>query len=187
MNKKSKIVITVTLIITILIQIFIPSFLLIHHYTLITNTLATETEYRFQLDRIYIDYNNSGVVTASSVTGLTFEIYDVYSLHNEKFTAAVNENGIAVVKEIEGIPRNDSWFNYKYYANSTFHPPENLTVEKDVNVMKTITDIHRQYNWFNRNDPDREYAYVTAKIYKGMFIPTAIYFRDQKIITINAY
>ena len=187
MNKKSKIVITVTLIITILIQIFIPSFLLIHHYTLIKNTLATETEYCFQLNRIYIDYMNSGAVTASSVTGLTFEIYDVYSLNNEKFTVTVNENGIADIKEIEGKPQTYTWFNYKYYAKSTFHPAENLTVEKDVNVMKTITDIHRQYNWFNRNDPNREYAYVTAKIYKGMFIPTAIYFRDQKIITINEY
>ncbi len=187
MNKKSKIIITVTLIITILLQIFIPSYLLIHHYTLIKNTLKTETEYRFQLNRLYIDYSNVGVVTASSVTGLTFEIYDVYSLHNDKFTVTVNENGISDVKEIEGSPLTDTWFNYKYYANSTFHSAENFTIEKDINVQKTIRDINRHYNWFNRNDTDREYAYVTAKIYKGMFIPTAIYFRDQKIITINAY
>ena len=187
MNKKSKIVITVTLIITILIQIFIPSFLLIHHYTLIKNTLATETEYRFQLNRIYIDYKNSGVVTASSVTGLTFEIYDVYSLNNEKFTVRVNENGIAEVKTIEEKPNTDTWFSYKYYAKSNYYTDEKISFTKDIDTESTIRDIHKAYNWFNRNDPDREYAYVTAKIYKGMFIPTAIYFRDQKIITINEY
>ena len=67
--------------------------------------------------------------------------------------------------------------------------PEDLnaldTFAPDRSATDIIRKISREYSWFNRNDEYKTYAYVTAKIYKGVFIPTAIYFNGIEVITIT--
>ena len=45
--------------------------------------------------------------------------------------------------------------------------------------------LRTEYLQYKSDSEEYEKAYLTAKIYKGLFLPTAIYFRGEKIIDIN--
>ncbi len=184
MKNKTKIFIALALV----LQLFIPSYLLIHHYSLINNALDEETEYCFKLRSIEFKTQNwEWTNTEKDADFLYFSIYDTLGMYDKRIAVSTDENGLAVLSELKNKRQTDSWFDYDYYNNGCGFDSGEFAFEPGIDTYDIITELRNQYSWFNRNDENREYAFVTAKVYKGLFIPTAIYFRGEKILTIQYF
>ncbi len=179
MNKKIKIFLALTLV----IQILIPSFLLLNHYSVIKEAKESETEYCFRLIDIYFFYP-AGDISADTVISLSYTVEDALYSRDKRMTVSVDETGLAAIASADENS-GDCWFDYDYYMKNKEILSSNFTFEPDIDVQALIKELRSQYSWFNRNNENRIYAYVTAKIHKGIFLPTAIYLGDIKILTIN--
>ena len=181
MNKKFKIVVALTLI----IQLLIPSYLLYHHYTVRDYALNHSPEYKFKL--LDIDFwgydfmqNESDIIDEP----MDIEIGGVRNHYGEKIAVTIGEDGFADLAELESQLQTSCWFDYDYCRkNSTFYENEYF-FEADVDIKALVTEINNTYGWASNFHENGSYAYVTAKVYKGVFIPTAIYVRGEKVITI---
>lgn len=180
MTRKAKVFLCFALI----IQLLIPAYLLSRHYSVMNTALTSVTEYRFRINRIdfeyYTDNDNNYVCT-----GIDFHVEEIDGLYNRKIAVSLNENSMPVVDELKDEKQTDIWFDYDYYKQSRELSADEITFSPDRSVRSIISDIRKEYSWFNRKDENKTYAYVTAKIYKGLFIPTAIYFNGIKVITIT--
>ena len=180
MTRKAK----VLLILTLIIQLIIPAYLLSHHYSVTNSALTSATEYRFRINSIDFDYytddDNNYVCT-----GMDFHVEEIDGLRNKKIAVSLNENGLPVLEELKDKKQTDIWFDYDYYKQSRELSADDITFSPDRKMTEIIADIRSEYSWFNRKDENKTYAYVTAKIYKGVFIPTAIYFNGIEVITIT--
>ena len=75
---------------------------------------------------------------------------------------------------------NKHWFTFKYCYSISQMNNGNYIYEAGVDIAALHRKINRIYRW----DIEKpEGFYVTAKVYKGVFIPIAIYIEDQKVIT----
>lgn len=180
MTRKAK----VLLILTLIIQLIIPAYLLSHHYSVTNSALTSATEYRFRINSIdfgyYKDEDNNFVCDE-----IRFYVEEIDGLRNKKIAVSLNENGLPVLEELKDKKQTDIWFDYDYYKQSRELSADDITFSPDRNMTEIIADIRSEYSWFNRKDENKTYAYVTAKIYKGVFIPTAIYFNGIEVITIT--
>ena len=180
MTRKAKVFLCFALI----IQLLIPAYLLSHHYSINNTALESATEYRFRINNIDFDYytdNDNNYVC----TGITFRVEEIDGLYNRKIAVSLNENSMPVLEELKDKNQTDIWFDYDYYRQSRELTADEFTFAPDRNVRDIIRKISSEYSWFNRKDENKTYAYVTAKIYKGVFIPTAIYFNGIEVITIT--
>ncbi|MBQ2758548.1 MAG: hypothetical protein IJE93_02145 [Clostridia bacterium] len=180
MTRKAK----VLLILTLIIQLIIPAYLLSHHYSVTNSALMSATEYRFRINSIdfgyYKDEDNNFVCDE-----IRFYVEEIDGLRNKKIAVSLNENGLPVLEELKDKKQTDIWFDYDYYKQSRELSADDITFSPNRNMTEIIADIRSEYSWFNRKDENKTYAYVTAKIYKGVFIPTAIYFNGIEVITIT--
>lgn len=180
MTRKAK----VLLILTLIIQLIIPAYLLSHHYSVTNSALTSATEYRFRINSIdfgyYKDEDNNFVCDE-----IRFYVEEIDGLRNKKIAVSLNENGLPVLEELKDKKQTDIWFDYDYYKQSRELSADDITFSPNRNMTEIIADIRSEYSWFNRKDENKTYAYVTAKIYKGVFIPTAIYFNGIEVITIT--
>ena len=183
MTRKIKAFLSLTLI----IQLLIPAYLLVGHYSVMDTALTSATEYRFRINSIkfdyYVDTDNSYNYVCEEIS---LRVEEIDSLHNKKIAVSLNENGIPVLEELKNKNQTDIWFDYDYYEQYCKLSADEFTFSPDRSPRSIITDIRSEYSWFNRNDENKTYAYLTAKIYKGVFIPTAIYFNGIKVITITS-
>ncbi len=179
MSRKAKALLALTLI----LQLLIPSYLMLHHYSVINEAKRSQTEYRFRLSDIDFSYS-AGNPSADTIESLSYTVQDVLYLHDKKMGVSVDETGLASTVSADESAK-DCWFDYDYYYKNTEITADDITFEPDVDVRALINELRNQYSWFNRKDENRIYAYVTAKIHKGIFIPTAVYFGDIKVLTIN--
>ena len=180
MTRKAKVFLCFALI----IQLVIPAYLLSHHYSVMNTALESATEYRFRINNIDFDYYTD-VDNNYVCTEITFRVEEIDGLYNRKIAVSLNENGFPVVEELKDKKQTDIWFDYDYYKQSRELSSDEFTFAPDRNATDVIKRIRKEYSWFNRNDENKTYAYVTAKIYKGVFIPTAIYFNGIEVITIT--
>ena len=180
MNKKLKIVIALTLI----IQLLIPSYLLYHHYSAIDFALNHSLDYRFKLLDIGLyGYDEDNDDPLEDID-LFLEIGGIHNYYGEKIAVTVGEDGFADLAELKSKKDTDCWFDYDYcYKNSNFSYGE-FTFEDGVDVKALRKEINESYAWASDLHENGSFAYVTAKVYKGVFIPTAIYVRGEKVITI---
>ncbi|MBR3976042.1 MAG: hypothetical protein IKJ88_09315 [Clostridia bacterium] len=180
MTRKAK----VLLILTLIIQLIIPAYLLSHHYSVTNSALMSATEYRFRINSIdfgyYKDEDNNFVCDE-----IRFYVEEIDGLRNKKIAVSLNENGLPVLEELKDKKQTDIWFDYDYYKQIRELSADDITFSPNRNMTEIIADIRSEYSWFNRKDENKTYAYVTAKIYKGVFIPTAIYFNGIEVITIT--
>ena len=168
----------------LIIQLLVPAYLLSHHYSVTNSALTSATEYRFRINSIKFDYSIDSD-NDYICEGIDFRVEEIDGLWDKKIAVSLNENGVSVVEELEDKKQTDVWFDYDYYKQSRYLSPDEITFSPDRSVRSIISDIRSEYSWFNRNDEYKTYAYVTAKIYKGVFIPTAIYFNGIEVITIT--
>lgn len=179
MNKKMKIFLALTLI----IQLLIPSYLLYHHYTVMDTALNSAEEYRFRIN--HFDFEIPANADADyECESIYFTVEEIEGNYNNKIAVSVAENGSIIVSELENTAQTDSWFDYDYYRQYRRLNRDDFVFPENISERYVINEIRKEYAWYNRNDADRKYAYVAAKIHKGVFIPTAIYFEGLKVITI---
>ena len=75
----------------------------------------------------------------------------------------------------------ETWFYGRCFTEEI--APESYSFAEGTDPDTIRAQIRAEYNL--KNQRDRESAYLTAKIYRGVFLPTAIYFRGEKIIDIT--
>ncbi len=180
MNKKMKVLLALTLI----IQLLIPSYLLYHHYTVMDTALNSAEEYRFRIDSLEFEIPTDPDADYECES-VYFRVTDIEAFYNKKIAVTLSEDGFPQVDEVDNSNKSDCWFDYKHYKQSKNLYKEDFAFNADIAVRYTLNKLRKEYAWYNKNDEDRKYAYVSAKIYKGRFIPTAIYFEGIKVITIN--
>lgn len=179
MNKKFRIIIAITLI----IQLIIPAGLLYRHYTAIDFALNHSLDYRFKLLDIGLYGYDEDNDDSFEDMELHLEVGGIHNYYGEKIAVTVGEDGFADLAKSR--KDTDCWFDYDYcYKNSNFSYGE-FTFEDGVDVKALRKDIRESYAWASDLHENGSFAYVTAKVYKGVFIPTAVYVRGEKVITIN--
>ncbi len=182
MTRKIKVFLSITLI----IQFLIPAYLLSHHYSVMNTALESGTEYRFKITSIEFDYYTADDNEYEYICeNIYFRIAEINALYNGKIAVSLDENGLPVLEVLKDKKQTDSWFDYDYYSQCCDISADKFTFSPDMNTREIIRRINSEYSWFNRNDEDKTYAYLSAKIYKGIFIPTAIYFNGIKVISIT--
>lgn len=180
MNKKIKALVALTLI----IQLLIPSYLLIYHYTVLDAAFDSETEYRF---RIYdMDFDAPPLInTTDDCLGLYFDIENAILYNSAPIAVSTDENGQAVLSVLESKWQTDNWFDYKIYEQNSYISKVDFTFEPDIDAVVLMNEIRSNFLWLNRNNKYNPGVYVTAKVHKGIFIPTAVYYGEVKVITIH--
>lgn len=174
-NKKLKIFIILILI----VQLLIPAYLLYHHYSLYNTALKESPDFKFRLEHISI-YRTTNYTTNPG-DRLAFDIENVYDYYQDDASVTVGDDGFARMNPAEDKRLNKYWFSFKYYSGMNFFAEDEYEYEAGVNVMALEHAIRTKYSKDIEKD---EVFYVTAKVYKGAFIPTAIYVEGEKVITI---
>ncbi len=179
MNKKLK----ATLALTLIIQLLIPSFLLWHHNFVLNSARALEEEYTL---RLYFFNFSDGVSNPSpeQENVIQFSAAPLSYISSRKYTVTVNSKNI-----VTGAPRltdenkTDTWFYGRAYSKNSRITPDKYSVTEgtDIDSIERELSIEAVKS---SDDESREFPYLTAKIYKGVFLPTAIYFKGEKIIDI---
>ncbi len=184
MNKKLKIFLALTLV----IQLLVPSFLLIHHYSVLSTAKNLETEYKFELSHLAFDdrYVHENSFAKIEDGALEFDIAEGWRISKAKVTPVLSpQNNVITLQELKDNDKTDVWFYYRYYRQNSTIEPERFSFEPGVDKGSVKLAIRTEYYNYKVDAEEKEPAYLTAKIYKGVFIPTAIYFRGEKIISIN--
>ena len=174
-NKKLKIIIIASLI----LQLLLPLYLLSYHYSAYDEAVSQTEEFKFRLG--YLDIYNI-YDTGDAVQHLSFEIKDIYDFYENDIEVTVGDDGFAEMALSKDKNRNKHWFTFKYYYSSDFYTSEEYEYAEGVDVTRLIYTVNALDNYDVEN-PDG--FYVTAKVYKGLFIPTAIYYDGIKVIIFN--
>lgn len=174
-NKKLKIIIIASLI----LQLLLPLYLLSYHYSAYDEAVNETDDFRFRLEYLDIyDMHDTG----EAVQHLSFEIEDIYDYYMQDIEVAVGEDGFAEISASKNKNLNKNWFTFKYYYDSNFYTSEKYEYAEGVDVSKLIYTVN-SLRVEDVKNPDG--FYITAKAYKGIFIPTAIYFDGIKVISFN--
>ena len=183
MNKKIKALIALTVI----IQLLVPTFLLTYHYSVLNTAKGLSTEYYLQLDGIFLDYYydfKAENPTERENAPMTFNINTIFWWNNFKYTVnATPNNNVISLKELEKTDNTDTWFYSRCFEEVCVIPSENYSFEPGIDADKIRAQLRTEYNVNIKGE--REPAYLSAKIYKGVIIPTGIYYKGEKIISIN--
>ncbi len=176
MNKKLKFIIALTLI----FQLLIPAAILYNHYEARYFAINHGVDYKIKIDSVYFsDYRASSDPT-DIVDCIDYYIAD-YRLYNKKIAVTVGKDGFAQLSELEKGSDSDSWFEEKYYRKKRYLRADDFKFEEGVDKRElNRKSVQLESGQLNEN----EVFYLTAKVYKGLFIPTAIYFGEEKIVTI---
>lgn len=181
MNKKLKFIIALTLI----FQLIIPVSMLYHHTT-VMRFAKNGPEYKFKLidmDFWEYDFITGKVDSYSDPIGI--EVGGISYFYDKKFAVTVGEDGFADLTETENTYGKSLWVHSDYCRkNCTFYEGE-YSFEPGVDIRALMDEINKTHGWASNMHENGCYAYVTAKVYKGVFIPTAIYVKGEKVITIS--
>ena len=171
-NKKLKIIIIASLI----LQLLLPLYLLTYHYSAYDEAINETEDFRFRLEylNIYDIYD-----TGEGVQHLDFTIKDAYDYYMQDIEVTVGEDGFAELTTSKNKALNKNWFTFKYYYDSNFYSSEEYDYTEGVDVTRLIYTVNSLYVEDVEN-PDG--FYMTAKVYKGIFIPVAIYFDGARVI-----
>lgn len=184
MNKKLKIFIALTLA----VQLFVPSFLAIYHYSLYSTAKNLETEYRFEISYMSFDdhYVYEDSFSEIAEESLSFDVAEAWRLSSDRMTLLVSpQNNVISLKKLGDGEKTDLWISRRtYYQNSTLEADSFSFVNPEKKGAIKMA-LRTEYLQYKSDSEEYEKAYLTAKIYKGLFLPTAIYFKGEKIIDIN--
>ena len=172
-NKKLKIIIIASLI----LQLLLPLYLLTYHYSAYDEAMNETDDFRFRLE--YLDIYDM-YDTGEGVQHLDFKIKDIYEFYGDDIEVTVGTDGFAEMALSKDKNLNKHWFTYKYYYSSNFYSSEEYEYAEGVDVTKLIYTVNALHSEDVEN-PDG--FYMTAKVYKGIFIPTAIYWENEQVIS----
>ena len=180
MNKKLKIFVALVLV----LQLFIPSFLLIYNKTIIDNALKYGTDYTFRLEYAYLNQKT----TASEEEYTLF--YSIYSYNllmyrTENISVTEASNGFISLTQRKTSDTGNNWFRYKNYVKNCSVSADSFSPEGELSYRDIYLLLNQERLKQDENEVFYENAYIVAKVYKGMFIPMALYLNGEKILTIT--
>ena len=172
-NKKLRIFIIAVLI----LQILMPAGLLYHHYSLHSRARKDSPEFKFRLESIdvYQIYD-----TGEGDERLDFYVEDLFQYYHDDIAVTVGDDGYAHMAKPENKRLNKHWFTFNYCYDKSQMNNDNYVYEDGVDVAELH---HKIYNTYGKDVSKPDGFYVTAKVYKGIFIPVAIYIENEKVIS----
>ena len=173
-SKKLKFIMIATLI----LQLLLPSYLLYYHYNLHAEAMANSPEFKFRLE--YLDMyevHDSG----EGEDRLHYTIKDIYNHNYYREDVAVIEgsDGFVRMSLAENKRLNKYWFTYKYYSQKSYLDSSQYEYAEGFDRIDLIYHVNAM------RIEGVEYPegfYLTAKVYKGIFIPVAIYLEGKKVV-----
>ena len=187
-NKKLKLIIILVLV----IQIILPAGMLGYHYSIYNYALEHTPDFKFYLS--YFDLYSSGendeIIYGDEDKNdvLYFDI--AYRYYNTNMEVVSDMNGFAVVSALQNKKLNKHWFSSDNYNKiGSFSQAEGEFTYVDTEEAKKVMSEWKQTYFDHYGDDEIKFkggnaVYITAKVYKGMFIPTAVYRDDVKVIDI---
>ena len=173
MNKKLKIAIALVLI----IQLLVPFSLLIYNQSAMKTTLEKGTELKFRVLNIHTSSEND--FSETEIPYIDFYI-DGFVYNNKNVSIVSDSDGFAVFYR-EG--RENDWVNRDFVFKAQHLKPDEISIAEPF-TAENLRVYMRLNNTYKNTS---EHFYITAKIYKGFFIPTAIYYDDMKIADIRKF
>lgn len=189
-NKKLRLFI----IAVIVLQLLVPAGLLWYHNSLHRRAMAESPDFKLRVDYMYIwDYeNNSGETLYFDLQNLS------YGNRHEDKTVIAGADGVATITTAENKRLNKYWFSLdNYYKIGSIDKSEFSYVDTPEarEVLLRWCDSPYIKEGYVNNDGNLSYddfgygysesLYITAKVYKGLIIPTAVYCGDVRIIDIK--
>ena len=189
MNKKLKLFIIIALV----IQIILPAGLLSYHYSVYNYALNNTPDFKIYASWFDLhSYGENGEILygyEDEGNGvLYFDLKDM--LYDEDMAVTTGADGFAVLSEAENKKLNKHWFSYDSYRKLSSYSQEEGEFEyvDTEEARKVMSDWIGYFDYYDEGGIDYNggnVVYITAKVYKGVLIPTAIYKDDVKIITLN--
>ena len=99
-------------------------------------------------------------------------------------------NGFVVISAVQDKKLNKNWFSYDNYNKiGSFSQAEGEFTYVDTEEAKKVMSQWKDTYFDHYGDDEIQFkggnaVYITAKVYKGMFIPTAVYRDNVKVIDI---
>lgn len=165
-NKK----LTALIVFTLILQLLLPGYFLSHHFSVRSFAMNYSNDYKFRLNDLHI-YDSE----------MNFWI-DGY-VWDEKMSVSIDSEGFAVISDY-AKEKGDCWFDGDFYRKSCWVSSDKIVYEPGVDIEALKSKIRKTYGWAESIFSEKCEAYVVAKVYKGVFIPTAVYVDGEKVITI---
>lgn len=180
-NKKLKIFIIAVLI----VQILLPAGLLTKEYSKRSEAFLYSPDFKFRL--YYLDIWDLPDGEGEELT-FTLSSKDIRTYYGEDIAAEADEKGYAKLSLAENKRLNKFWFSYKQYQNvgsykaskGEFNYVDTPEAQEIINSWSG--KYLRNYTIEGRG---QDSLYITVKVYKGLFIPTAIYIDNVKVIELS--
>ena len=186
-NKKLKLIIILALV----IQIILPAGMLAYHYSIYNYALNNTPDFKFCLSYfdMYSYGENNEITYKDGESGKDVFYFDIAnSPYRTDVAVTVDADGFAVMTGIENKRLNKHWFSYENYNKlESFNQTEGdfryVETEEAEKIMKEwkirYFDIYEEDVIIHKGG---NAVYITAKVYKGIFIPMAVYKDNVKII-----
>lgn len=190
-NKKLKLIIILVLI----IQIILPAGILGYHYSVYNYALEHTPDFKFYLSYfdLYSRDDNNGITHNFSESENDVFHFDIaYRYYNTNMEVVSDMNGFAVVSALQDKKLNKHWFSFSNYNKmGAFSQADGEFTYVDTEEAKKIMSEWKQRYYDHYGNAEIEVyqadsLYITAKVYKGVFIPTAVYKDNVKVIEIAA-
>ena len=188
-NKKLKLIIILVLV----IQIILPAGMLGYHYSIYNYALEHTPDFKFYLSYfdLYSRDDNNGITHNFSSSGNDVFHFDIaYRYYRTNMEVVADMNGFAVVSALQNKKLNKHWFSFSNYNKmGAFSQAEGEFTYVDTEEAKKVMSQWKNTYFDHYGDDEIKFnggnaVYITAKVYKGIFIPTAVYRDDVKVIDI---
>ena len=187
-NKKFKLIVIIALI----IQIILPAGILAYHYSIYNYALNNTPNFKFYLSYfdLYSYGENDEIIYGDEEKNdvLYFDI--AYKYFNTNMEVVSDMNGFAVISALQDKKLNKHWFSSDNYNKiGSFSQADGEFTYVDTEEAKKVMSQWKDTYFDHYGDDDIRFkggntVYITAKVYKGVFIPTAVYRDNVKVIDI---
>ena len=187
-NKKFKLIVIIALI----IQIILPAGILAYHYSIYNYALNNTPNFKFYLSYfdLYSYGENNEIIYGDEEKNdvLYFDI--AYKYFNTNMEVVSDMNGFAVISALQDKKLNKHWFSSDNYNKiGSFSQADGEFTYVDTEEAKKVMSQWKDTYFDHYGDDDIRFkggntVYITAKVYKGVFIPTAVYRDNVKVIDI---
>ena len=189
-NKKFKLIVILVLV----IQIILPAGMLGYHYSIYNYALNNTPDFKFYLS--YFDlysYGDNDEIIYDDEDKNDVLYFDIaYRYYRTDMEVVADMNGFVVISAVQDKKLNKHWFSYDNYNKmGSFSQAEGEFTYVDTEEAKKVMSQWKDTYFDHYGDDEIKFkggnaVYITAKVYKGVFIPTAVYKDNVKVIEIAA-
>ena len=189
-NKKFKLIVILVLV----IQIILPAGMLGYHYSIYNYALNNTPDFKFYLSYfdLYSYGDNDEIIYDDEDKNDVLYVDIAYRYYRTDMEVVADMNGFVVISAVQDKKLNKHWFSYDNYNKmGSFSQAEGEFTYVDTEEAKKVMSQWKDTYFDHYGDDEIKFkggnaVYITAKVYKGVFIPTAVYKDNVKVIEIAA-